>query len=47
MSLTEEGVGQLMMHFILENISAEYMIDINPFDQPAVEKPQVADEKKP
>jgi len=47
MSLTEEGVGQLMTHFTLKNIVAEYMADINPFDQPAVEQSQVADEKKP
>ena len=35
--LEEEVLGYLMMHYILETITTSYLLDINPFNQPAVE----------
>jgi len=35
--LDEETLGALMMHFMLETIFTCYLLDVNPFDQPAVE----------
>lgn len=36
-SLKEESIGALFMHFMLETILAGFALDIDPFDQPAVE----------
>jgi glucose-6-phosphate isomerase len=33
----ERAMGALMMHFMLETIIAAHLLDIDPFDQPAVE----------
>lgn len=38
----EYVVGGLMMHFMLETIIAADLLDVNPFDQPAVEASKVA-----
>lgn len=35
--LDEKAVGSLIMHFIFETILSGYLLNINPFDQPAVE----------
>ncbi len=35
--LTPKNLGALMMHFILETLAAAYLLEVNPFDQPAVE----------
>lgn len=35
---TSEGIGALMMKIMLETIGVGYLMDIDPFDQPAVEK---------
>ncbi|MGB1361367.1 MAG: glucose-6-phosphate isomerase [Alphaproteobacteria bacterium] len=32
------NMGALMMHYILETVFSAYLLDVNPFDQPAVEK---------
>jgi glucose-6-phosphate isomerase len=34
---TPEALGALMMHFIIETIFASYILEVNPYDQPAVE----------
>ena len=34
----EETIGSILMHFFLETIFTCYLLDINPFDQPAVEE---------
>lgn len=39
--LGEEQLGELMMHFMLETILTGYMMDVNPFDQPAVEESKI------
>jgi glucose-6-phosphate isomerase len=39
--LDEATLGALMMHFMLETIIAAHMLDIDPFDQPAVEEGKV------
>ena len=39
--LDEEALGALMMHFTLETILAAQMLEINAFDQPAVEEGKV------
>jgi glucose-6-phosphate isomerase len=39
--LSEETVGALLMHFMLETILTGYLLDIDPFDQPAVERAKV------
>jgi glucose-6-phosphate isomerase len=36
-SYDEAGLGALLMHFMIETILAGYLLDIDPFDQPAVE----------
>ncbi|MCB1509327.1 MAG: glucose-6-phosphate isomerase [Hyphomicrobiaceae bacterium] len=33
----EAGLGALLMHFMIETILAGFMLDLDPFDQPAVE----------
>lgn len=40
-TLTEEVMGGLMMHFILETVIAADLLGVNPFDQPAVEESKV------
>ena len=37
-SLTEEALGGLLMHFMLEVILAADLLGLNAFDQPAVEQ---------
>ena len=39
--LDEEGVGELLMHFMLETIIAAHLIGVDAFDQPAVEEGKV------
>jgi glucose-6-phosphate isomerase len=39
--LNEYTMGALLMHFMVETILAGHMLDINPFDQPAVEQGKV------
>ncbi|MFT6071678.1 MAG: glucose-6-phosphate isomerase [Alphaproteobacteria bacterium] len=34
---TPESLGALMMHFMIETIFASYLLEVNPYDQPAVE----------
>ena len=36
--ITEETLGGLMMHFMIETILASYLEEVNAFDQPAVEE---------
>ncbi len=36
-TLDEQNIGALLMHFMLETILAGFALDIDPFDQPAVE----------
>lgn len=35
--LNEENLGALLMHFILETLAMSLFLEVNPFDQPAVE----------
>ena len=35
--LNEECIGSLMMFFFIETILCCYLVNVNPFDQPAVE----------
>ena len=39
--LDERTMGKIFMHFMLETIIAGRMMDIDPFDQPAVELAKV------
>jgi glucose-6-phosphate isomerase len=39
--LDEAALGALMMHFMLETIVAAHLLDVDPFDQPAVEEGKV------
>lgn len=39
--LNEESLGALLMHFILETLAMSLFLDVNPFDQPAVEQGKV------
>lgn len=34
---TPQALGALMMHFIIETVFASYLLDVNPYNQPAVE----------
>ncbi|HXX06961.1 MAG TPA: glucose-6-phosphate isomerase [Pseudolabrys sp.] len=43
--LTEETLGELMMHFMLETIIAAQMLGVDAFDQPAVEEGKVLAKK--
>ena len=43
--LTEESLGELMMHFMLETIIAAHMLGVDAFDQPAVEEGKVLAKK--
>ena len=40
-NLDEYTLGALMMHFMLETIIAADLMDVNPFNQPAVEEGKV------
>ncbi len=40
-ALDEETLGGLFMHFMLETILAAHLLDVDPFDQPAVEEGKV------
>jgi glucose-6-phosphate isomerase len=37
----EAGLGELLMHFMLETIVAAHLLGVDPFDQPAVEEGKV------
>jgi glucose-6-phosphate isomerase len=39
--LDERGLGELLMHFMLETIIAAHLLGVDPFDQPAVEEGKV------
>lgn len=40
-TLDEDTLGGLFMHFMLETILAAHLLEVNPFDQPAVEEGKV------
>jgi glucose-6-phosphate isomerase len=40
-TLDDRAIGALLMHFMLETILSGLMMDIDPFDQPAVEQGKV------
>ena len=40
-TLDEETLGGLFMHFMLETILAAHLLEVDPFDQPAVEEGKV------
>ena len=40
-TLDERALGELLMHFMLETIIAARLLDVDPFDQPAVEEGKV------
>ena len=44
-SLDAEGLGELMMHFMLETIVAAHLLGVDAFDQPAVEEGKVLAKK--
>ena len=39
--LDEKALGALLMHFMLETVVAAHLLDVDPFDQPAVEDGKV------
>jgi len=39
--IDEAGIGELLMHFMLETIIAAHLLGVDPFDQPAVEEGKV------
>jgi glucose-6-phosphate isomerase len=43
--LDEAGLGELLMHFMLETIIAAHLLGVDPFDQPAVEEGKVLAKK--
>jgi glucose-6-phosphate isomerase len=43
--LDEAGLGELLMHFMLETIVAAHLLGVDPFDQPAVEEGKVLAKK--
>lgn len=43
--LDERTLGALMMHFMLETIVAAHLLDVDPFDQPAVEEGKILAKK--
>jgi glucose-6-phosphate isomerase len=43
--IDEEGLGELLMHFMLETIIAAHLIGVEAFDQPAVEEGKVMAKK--
>lgn len=40
-AITEESVGALLMHFMLETIATAALMGVNPYDQPAVEQGKI------
>jgi glucose-6-phosphate isomerase len=40
-TLDERALGALMMHFMLETILSGHLLDVDPFDQPAVESGKI------
>jgi glucose-6-phosphate isomerase len=44
-SLDEAMIGSLMMFFVMETIFSCYLINVNPFDQPAVEEGKILTKK--
>lgn len=44
-NLDESGFGEIMMYFMLETIFYAKILDINPFDQPAVEEGKILAKK--
>lgn len=38
---SEESIGALLMHFIMETILVARLMEVNPFDQPAVEEGKI------
>ncbi|MBT4880610.1 MAG: glucose-6-phosphate isomerase [Alphaproteobacteria bacterium] len=40
-SICEKTIGALMMHFMLETVFAAKLLDVDPFDQPAVEQGKI------
>ena len=44
--LNEECVGSLMMYFFIETILCCHLVNVNPFDQPAVEGGKILTKKK-
>ena len=44
-SINEESVGSLMMYFFVETIFSCYLVNVNPFDQPAVEEGKILTKK--
>ena len=43
--LDEAGLGELLMHFMLETIIAAHLLGVDAFDQPAVEEGKVLTKK--
>ena len=43
--LDEAGLGELLMHFMLETIIAAHLLGVDAFDQPAVEEGKVLAKK--
>ncbi|HEY0442426.1 MAG TPA: glucose-6-phosphate isomerase, partial [Xanthobacteraceae bacterium] len=39
--IDERGLGELLMHFMLETIVAAHLLGVDAFDQPAVEEGKV------
>jgi glucose-6-phosphate isomerase len=44
-TLDERHLGELLMHFMLETIIAAHLLEVDPFDQPAVEEGKVLAKK--
>jgi glucose-6-phosphate isomerase len=44
-TIDEAGLGELLMHFMLETIIAAHLLGVDPFDQPAVEEAKVLAKK--
>jgi glucose-6-phosphate isomerase len=40
-TIDEAGLGELLMHFMLETIIAAHLLGVDAFDQPAVEEAKV------
>lgn len=39
--LNEEVLGALMMHYVIETLAMAHLLEVNPFDQPAVEESKI------
>ena len=39
--LDEEVLGGLMMHYVIETLAMAHLLEVNPFDQPAVEESKI------